>query len=131
MSLGLSIVWLESCPNDGRVRHHRKAATTHKKRTGSSAQTTISVRFGYVHQLRLHLARRIHIDMNGLGLQVFLQALRTALPTITTLLVATERRLRTRVERRVDTDSSGLDLAGDAERAGDVGGVERCCEVGQ
>ena len=70
----------------------------------------------------------IHVDVDRLGLHVFLDALRPALAANTTLLEATEWRLRGGVECRVDADGSSFDLASDSQRTSNVAGIDGCYE---
>jgi hypothetical protein len=66
--------------------------------------------------------------MNSLRLQVMLDPLLPGLPSITGLFEPAERRLWGCDEGAVDSYCAGLYQGGEAEGAGDVGGIDcGCC----
>ena len=67
------------------------------------------------------------LDLDRLGLDIVVQPFETAFPTVSGLLKATKRRIRTREVPIVDGDCSRFDLARHAQRSADVVSIDAGC----
>jgi len=101
------------------VKNDRIFCNSHGSKAQASFRVEGCCRYSYLRPLR-----HIHIDVNGLHLEVPLQTFVPTLPTVAALLHTSEGRLRIGGESRIDTDGACLQSASYTKRSRDVRGKD-------